>query len=291
MRMHQHGLAVAEVLIAMGLSLLVALTAASLLHASSGDFLRNGANTRIDDHGRFALAILGQSLRQAGYRGEPGAAAAAPPMPPLAIEGRDAAGVATNAEGLGDALPAINGSDALAIRYAPAAIAGAAAGGAMLNCAGFPADPGEWAWSIFYLARAGDGVAELRCKYKGEIGWGSDAVVRGVDAFHVLYGLDTDSTRDNIPNLYLTASGIDALDATLPAAERAMRPHWRRVTSVRIALLLHGERGSRVRDLPGSYQLLPGADPDARIDEASMPEPMRYRARRLFAATVALRNL
>jgi len=291
MRTRQHGLAVAEVLVAMALSLLVALTAASLLHASSGDFLHNGANTRIDDNGRFALAIIGQALRQAGYRGEPGAAAAAPPTPALAIEGRDAASVATNAEGLGDALPAINGSDALAIRYAPAAIVGATAGGAMLNCAGFPADPGEWAWSIFYLARASDGVAELRCKYKGENGWGSDAVVRGVDAFHVVYGLDTDSPRDNIPNLYLAASGIDARDATLPAAERAMRPHWRRVTSVRIAFLLHGERGSRARDLPGSYQLLPGTDPDARIDEASMPEPMRYRARRLFAATVALRNL
>jgi type IV pilus assembly protein PilW len=291
MRTRQQGLAVAEVLVAMALSLLVALTAASLLHASSGDFLHNGANTRIDDNGRFALAIIGQALRQAGYRGEPGAAAVAPPTPALAIEGRDAASVATNAEGLGDALPAINGSDALAIRYAPAAIVGAAAGGAMLNCAGFPADPGEWAWSIFYLARASDGVAELRCKYKGENGWGSDAVVRGLDAFHVVYGLDTDSPRDNVPNLYLAASGIDALDATLPAPERAMRPHWRRVTSVRIGLLLHGERGSRARDRPASFRLLPGADPDARIDEASMPEPMRYRARRLFAATVALRNL
>ena len=182
MRTRQHGLAVAEVLIAMALSLLVALTAASLLHASSGDFLHNGANTRIDDSGRFALAIIGQSLRQAGYRGEPGAAAAA--TPPLPIEGRDAASVATNVEGLGAALPAINGSDALAIRYAPAAVVGATAGGAMLNCSGFPADPGEWAWSIFYIARASDGIAELRCKYKGENGWGSDAVVRGVDAFH-----------------------------------------------------------------------------------------------------------
>lgn len=283
----QLGLAVAEVLIAMGLSLLVALTAASLLHASSGDFLHNGAHTRIDDNGRFALAIIGQSLRQAGYRGEPGSAAAATPTAPLPIEGRDAASVATNADGLGAALPAINGSDALAIRYAPAAIVGATAGGAMLNCAGFPADPGEWAWSIFYVARASDGIAELRCKYKGENGWGSDAVLRGVDAFHVLYGIDTDSPRDNIPNLYLTASGVDALDAGLPAPDRAMRPHWRRVTSVRIALLLHGERGSRGGSLLSSYELLPGA----RIDEASLPAPMQRRARRLFTATVALRNL
>ena len=179
----QYGLAMPEVLIAMALSLLVALAAASLLHASNGDFLHNGANTRIDDSGRFALSIIGQSLRQAGYPGKPGADAATGSVPPRAIEGRDAAGVATNAEGLGDPQASVNGSDALAIRYAATAIIGATAGGAMLNCAGFPADPGEWAWSIFYLARAGDGIAELRCKYKGENGWGSDAVVRGVDAF------------------------------------------------------------------------------------------------------------
>ncbi|KQZ30438.1 PilW family protein [Duganella sp. Root1480D1] len=290
MSARQHGLALAEILIAMALSLLVALAAASLLHASNGDFLHNGANTRIDDSGRFALAIIGQSLRQAGYAGEPGAMAAAAAPTPLPVEGRDAAGVASNADGLGDAQPSVNGSDAIAIRYAPAAITGAEGGGAMLNCAGFPADPGEWAWSIFYVARASDGIAELRCKYKGENGWGSDAVVRGVDAFHVLYGIDTDSPRDNIPNLYLTAAGIVALDATLPASERAVRTHWRRVTSVRIALLLHGERGSRAGNLLSSYELLPGADPAARIDEASLPLPMQHRARRLFTATVAVRN-
>ncbi|KQV46650.1 PilW family protein [Duganella sp. Root198D2] len=269
-----------EVLIAMALSLLVALAAASLLHASNGDFLHNGANSRIDDSGRFALAIISQSLRQAGYPGEPGAGAGAAPGSPLAIEGRDAASVASNADGLGAALPAINGSDVLAIRYAPTAIAGASGGGAMLNCAGFPADAGEWAWSIFYIAQASDGIAELRCKYKGENGWGSDAVVRGVDAFHVLYGVDTDNPRDHIPNLYLTASAMNARDASL----------WRRVASVRIALLLHGERGSRSGNLLSSYELFPGADPGAHIDEASLPEPMRHLARRLFTASVALRN-
>ncbi|SFG79154.1 type IV pilus assembly protein PilW [Duganella sp. CF458] len=289
MSAQQHGLAMTEVLIAMALSLLVALAAASLLHAANGDFLHNGANARIDDSGRFALSIIGQSLRQAGYPGEPGAAAAGPSSP-LAIDGRDAASLATNAEGLGDAQASVNGSDALAIRYAATEIVGATAGGAMLNCAGFPADPGEWAWSIFYIARASDGVGELRCKYKGENGWGSDAVVRGVDAFHVLYGIDMDSPRDNIPNLYLTASGIDALDAMLPAADRMLRPHWRRITSVRIALLLHGERGSRSGNRLSSYELLPGADPGARIDEAGLPAPMQHRARRMFTATVALRN-
>jgi type IV pilus assembly protein PilW len=281
----QRGVALAEILVAMMLGLLVALTAASLLHAANGDFMHNGANSRMDDNGRFALAIIGQSLRQAGYRGEPGAVAA--PAPP-AVEGRDAASVADNADGIGGALPSVNGSDVLAIRYAPSAIAGAQGGGsAMLNCAGFPASPGEWAWSIFYVARASDGIAELRCKYKGQHGWGADAVIRGVDAFQVLYGVDTDTPRDNIPNLYLKASAIDARDAALPAPERALRPTWRRVTNVRIALLLHGEPGSRSGGTLGSYELLPGE----RFEEASLPQSMQQRTRRLFTASAALRNL
>lgn len=294
MNLRQRGLALVEVVIAMTLSLLVTLVAATLLHASTGDFLFNGANTRIDDSGRFALAIIGQSLRQAGYGGEPGSVPAADGAvpPPLAVEGRDAASVSKEAHGMGEPLPSINGSDVLAIRYAPAVIEGEAGAGAMLNCAGFPAGAGagEWAWSIFYLAKASDGVAELRCKYKSEHSWGADAVIRGVDAFHVLYGIDTDTPRDGTPNLYLTASGINARDAALPLAEQAMQPNWRRVTSVRIALLLHGERGSRTGKLLTSYELLPGADPAARIDEAQLPGKMQQRARRRFAATIALRN-
>ncbi|MYN05552.1 pilus assembly protein PilW [Pseudoduganella sp. DS3] len=282
----QRGLAVAEVMIAMALSLLVVLVAATLLHASNADFLFNGANTRLDDNGRFALAIIGQSLRQAGFRGEPGAAAG--PLAPLAVEGRDSASVATKAYGMGAAQAAVNGSDVLAIRFSPTAIAGA---GAMLNCAGFPADAGEWAWSIFYVAKASDGVAELRCKYQSEHSWGADAVVRGVDAFHVLYGVDTDSPRDGMPNLFLTASALNALDAALPPAEQAMQPNWRRVVSVRIALLLHGERGSRPGMLLSSYALLPGADPAAHVNEAALPSSMQHRTRRVFGATVALRNL
>jgi type IV pilus assembly protein PilW len=288
----QRGLAVAEVLIAMMLSLLVVLAASTLLLASNGDFLHNGANTRIDDNGRFALAIIGQALRQAGYPGEPGESgeAGASAAPPPGVLGRDAASVARNAEGMGDPLTPVNASDVLAVRYAPSAIGVTDAGSAMLNCAGFPAEASDWAWSVFYVAKASDGVAELRCKYQSEHGWGADAVVRGVDAFHVLYGVDTDTPRDHIPNLYLTASAIDARDAALSEDERLQQPTWRRVASVRIALLLHGEPGSRNGGRLARYEMLPNADPQATLDEASLPAPMRHRARRLFGATVALRN-
>jgi type IV pilus assembly protein PilW len=55
-------------------------------------------------------------------------------------------------------------------------------------------------------------------------------------------------------------------------------------------LLLHGEPGSRNGGRLARYEMLPNADPQATLDEASLPAPMRHRARRLFGATVALRN-
>jgi type IV pilus assembly protein PilW len=126
--------------------------------------------------------------------------------------------------------------------------------------------------------------------------------VRGVDSFQVLYGLDTDSPADGVPNQFLNARAIGALDAALPplgatAAERARslerRSHWRRVVAVRVALLLHGEAGSRQGSLPTSYELfgdsVPG-DSGTRIDEATLPRALQLRVRRVFSTTVALRN-
>lgn len=285
MNARQRGIGLPELMVALTLSLLVTLVAGSMLHASSADFQHNGGATRIDDSGHFALAIMGQALRAAGYRGEPGTPDAGAA---LAVSGRDAASVARDADGMGDALPAVNGSDVLALRYAPTAAG--AADDAMLNCAGFPAAPGEWAWSIFYVALAADGEAELRCKYRGQHGWAADAVVRGVDAFHVLYGIDTDTPRDGVANQYLTASAIEALAAALPPESGPAASPWRRVTSVRLALLLHGESSARTDAPLVSYAMLPGADPAARIDEASLPPAMQHRVRRLFGATLALRN-
>jgi hypothetical protein len=39
--------------------------------------------------------------------------------------------------------------------------------GSAVDCAGFAVAAGEEGWSIFYVARNGDGEPELRCKYRG----------------------------------------------------------------------------------------------------------------------------
>ena len=270
--MRQRGFGLAEVMVAMLLALLLTLTAASMLVAANASYLNTGANTRLDDSGRFALAMLGLALRQAGYD------AVGAPAPP-GITALDAASLKATSPGIdGPLVSTVNGSDVLSTHFS------GSADGAIINCAGFE-ETGEHAWSIFYVAEAGDGEAELRCKYKGGKNWASDAVVRGVDSFQLLYGLDTDTPPDGIANQYLTAAAITLLDAGL--APMDPKSHWRQVVSARVALLLHGEAGSRpAGDVLRRYELFAGQV----LDEAALPVPLQRRVRRVFSATYTVRN-
>lgn len=270
--MRQRGFGLIELMISMLVGLLLTLFAAALLVVANASYLNTGANTRVDDSGRFALSLLGMALHQAGYD------AVAAPAPP-GVTGLDAASLKATSPGMDGALPvAVNGSDVLSVHFK------GSPDGATINCAGYEED-GEHAWSIFYVAEAADGEAELRCKYKGEKNWASDAVVRGVDSFQVLYGLDMDTPRDGIPNLFVNANVVRALDAGVAPSDA--RSHWRRVVAVRVVLLLHGEFGSRpFGDPPVKYELSDGQT----VDEALLPPRLKLRVRRLFAATYVVRN-
>ena len=77
-------------------------------------------------------------------------------------------------------------------------------------------EPMRRGWSIFYVAANGDGEAELRCKYRGASGWGADAIVRGVDSFQVLYGVDTDVACRQYSQCCMST----------PAASMRWMPRW-----------------------------------------------------------------
>lgn len=317
-----------ELLLALALGALIALAASRMLVGANAAYLHHAASARLDAQGRQALAMIGRAVRQAAAGSAvrsvmPGAPDAVPalvpvlaptlmlvrPEDPTAIAGLDAATIARDRDGIAGALPgAIHGSDVLALRF-PGSGPGKG-DGAVLDCAGFAVDAASEGWSIFYVAQNSAGEMELRCKYKGEHGWGADAVATGVDTFQVLYGVDTDTPPDGIPNRYLTASEINALHP----------PHggqwWKRVASVQVALLLHGEAGSSPGIVPGTvtgaapggagsddspdsqFDLFGSAysakagdtDPGVHFDEKSMPEGLRRRVRRIYAATIMLRN-
>lgn len=308
----QHGWTVVEFAIATLLGMMVMLLSSALLLGASSSFRGNGEAMLMTDSGRHALDVLEQAVRQSAYvnwdaeSAPPELAAEAAP----AIAGLDAHSISRSSDGIGEPLAAVaNGSDVLAIRFAGTG-GGSNGDGSMLNCAGFgvaaPVAEMERGWSIFYVALNADGDPELRCKYRGANGWGADAVVGGVDSFQVLYGLDTDVPSDGVPNTYVNATAISQLDAGLALVgstpdelqrDRNRKTNWKRVCSVKVALLLRGDVGSRPDSVAGIFDLFGKAYADAhgddvgvRVLESQLPPAQQLRARQVFSTTIMLRN-
>lgn len=295
-----HGLTLIEMMVALAVGMAVVLAAGHLLGLANTAWAAQTEAAAIDDGGRYALELIGRALRQAAWR-DPAQSEAAANVAPARLAGLDAHSLGKATAAIDSPLPdAVNGSDVLAVRF-PGAGPVPGGDGSVSSCAGFAVADGEEGWSIFYVARNGDGEAELRCKYRGASNWSADAVVAGVDGFQLLYGLDTDTPRDHVPNRYLNAAAITALDAALglgaDTEEFHRRTHWKRVVSVRVGLLLHGARPTRQGGGRMAYALLgtmyaasavAAADEGSTLDEAAMPAALRDRERRLFTTTVAL---
>lgn len=308
----QLGWSLVEFMIALALGLLIALLAGGLLVASSSNYRNHSETMWLNDGGRYALQIMAQAIRQSAHVNWDNAAAPfeLEAETSAAVDGLDAHSISRNSDGINAPLPPVaNGSDVLALRFSGSG-AGATGDGSSLNCAGFgvgaPLSDSARGWSIFYVAADAGGEPELRCKYRGAASWGADAIVRGVDSFQVLYGLDTDTPVDGVPNTYLNASGVRALDDALllegatPSEllrDRHRKTYWKRVCSVKIALLLHGDSNSRTDTVATKFDLFGaaysdthGGDVGARVLEERFPEAQRLRARKVFSMTVALRN-
>lgn len=296
----QRGIGLAELLVAMAVGALLLLMGGVMLVSANTALTAQAGGAAIDDGGRFALDIIGRAVRQAAFVDSEGDGAADAANTPPQLIGRDALALPRSTAGIeGATTDAVNGSDILALRFR-------GAHGGAVDCAGFSVDAGEDGWSIFHVGRNAAGEGELRCKYRGGGGWGSDAIVDGVDTFQVLYGIDTDEPADGVPNEFVSATVIEQRDADLvldgsdaAARQRDLqrRTYWKRVAAVRIALLLHGPAVApmhepAVFDMFGASYSARYADGDAgvQIDEAPMVAALRLRERRLFASTIVLRN-
>ncbi len=289
----KRGWSTVECMIAITLGMLVTLMASGLLMASGSSYRNHGDNQWLDDGGHYALAAVAQGIRQGAYINWDSELAPAELAPDTtsSIDGLDAATVSQSSDGISKPLPAVaHGSDVLALRFV------GDDEGASVNCGGFKVPGATRGWSIFYVAVDAGGETELRCKYRGSGGWGADALVRGVDSFQVLYGIDTDTPMDGVPNTYLNASAVRALDD--PAdPDFNSKTFWKRVRSVKLALLLHGAVNSRADTVDRRFDLFGAAyaeahpeDVGVRVQESSLPAAERLRARRLFSLTVAVRN-
>lgn len=311
----QAGLTLVELMIAMTIGLVVVMAVTAMLVSTKAGYLMQDDDVQVQASGRFALEVVERAVRRADYvnwdvqdyrAADAGALGAA-------IAGIDARSLKANTAGID--LPvtrSINGSDVLAIRFFGSGAAGTA-DGTMTNCAGFgvaaPSDPDTMedgrSWSVFYVAEDATGEPELYCKYQGASGWSSQAIARGVESFQVLYGIDTDA--DGLPNRFVTASAINALDdalvlegadASAQAADRNRKTYWKKIAALRIALLVRGAHLVRAERLDAEYDLFgkdyadafSAADKGVRVREAELPKPQRGKLHRVFGTTIFLRR-
>jgi type IV pilus assembly protein PilW len=311
----QGGLTLVELMISITLGMLVVMATTALLVSSKTSYTAQDEGVRIQETGRYAFDVIARAVHQAAYEnwdvdGGPMLAGAAYSAN---VRGFDASSVKAATHGIDAPLQtSVNGSDVLALRFFGVGN-GTDGDGTVLNCAGFSvgapsshaAADSERGWSIFYVATSAHGEPELRCKYLGKTNWASDAIATGVESFQVLYGVDADN--DSMPDRYVNATAIDAMDDTLilegaTAAEKAIdrnrKSHWKKVVVIKVALLLRTSVNSANDGMPLQYDLFgsdyanaQGAnDPGTRIKVERLPMAGRNRLRKVFMQTIHIRN-
>ena len=203
--------------------------------------------------------------------------------------------------------------------------------GSIVNCLGMAvAAPtkqesaaNDRGWSIYYVGQDASGEPVLRCKTRSENDaskWVDEVIARGIESFQVLYGVDTDdqylplktgetekkpNPEYRIPNYYLTAAQIDALDkvaATKPENKTKILNQytsWKKVSVVKVALLVRGKKIVETGSETEPYYLFgedystanAANDPGTTISVTSMDAAARRRVRKVFLGTIQYRSV
>jgi type IV pilus assembly protein PilW len=192
----------------------------------------------------------------------------------------------------------VNGSDVLIVRYQGTGDA------SMINCAGVASDTivtgsADRDWSMFHVQRSPEGEPTLMCTYFNRAAgtWATQALIKGVETFQVLYGTDnvtpntippTTATQDSVADRYLRAD-----EMVVAGNASATRANWRRVRTLRIGLVLRGDVGSaldrsgtaRTQFFPLGSGMTSGSDAGSTLTVAT-----DGRLRQELAFSVHLRN-
>ncbi|MBC3933622.1 PilW family protein [Undibacterium curvum] len=315
----QIGLTLIELLVSLMLGLIVVLAATSLVVSTKTLFTAQTEGKDTQDTARFALDNIAASLRQAGYVNYDfnNSPQITPETASSDISGLDANSVSATSTGIDTPNgSAVNFSDVLAVRYFGS---GSGAGdGIVTNCAGFfvpaPVSPStadqDRGWSIYYVANDANNDPELICKYYNAASgkWSAQSIVKGVESFQVLYGIDRSNPPDGTANQYLTATAVNALDSTLvlsgtTQAEQKQdlnrKTYWKKISVVKVAMLVRGTQNSRIDKQTSQYDLFGSAyaaangsnDRGTTIMESQLPAGTQNRSRRIYTTTVQVRNL
>ena len=272
----QRGFTLVEVMVALVISLMIALAAIAALVVSRKGFSTVDASSQLRDNGRFSADLLQRIAVQGGFKDWLEAAKSAPPAvagassnPDPNITGFNNAVIDTSDPVHASTARAAGvdgyGSDILVLRYQVAETfpGSGVADSSMIDCAGnsstaIPTGRYDRLVSIVHVA-IDQGEPTLMCTYSTAGGFATVPIVQGVENFQVLYGTDgvvagtatATATTSGTPNAYLRADQL-----TVSGNAVATNNNWRRVRSLRIGMILRGPLNSaqeRVAQTPASY--------------------------------------
>lgn len=262
----QQGLTLVELLVAMAISLVIAIAAVASLIISRQGFTSVDASSQLRDNARFAMDLIQRIGVQTGYqtvqfagtiRSPNNAKVSTDPYPnvfgfnnatPSFTDPLNTATARTGASSIG------YGSDILILRYqADETFPGSGAlDKTMIDCTGtsptlpadIPQNQDDRMASIFYIGVSqNDTEPSLMCSNGPNL---SQPLIRGVENFQVLYGVDNvtaitapSGTTDGVPDAYLRADQL-----TVSGNDTATRANWRRVRSLRLGMVIRGAPGS-----------------------------------------------
>lgn len=270
------GFTLVELMVAMALSLLVAIAAVSTLVLARQGFFAVDAGSELRDNGRFAATVMRRLIVQGGYLDNEYAiskgvsqlfnTANSDDTEPNIKGFNNATFSQSLAIGTTNTVPSsgrgVNGSDMLVVRFQgnraklndPSATSvSSVVDEAIVDCMGVPASAptksGDLTINALYVKLSPTtGESTLYCERPDPLtgAWTALPIVDGVENFQVLYGVDqvTPTTApsgvpNSLPERYLRADQL-----VVSGDKKETNKNWDRVRSVRIGMVLRSRTGS-----------------------------------------------
>ncbi len=322
------GLTLVELLVALAIGILISLAAVSSLVVTRQGFNTVDASSQLRDNARFAADLIQRITLQTGFK-DPTFVIATPSQADLTNDG--AGLIAANITGFNNALFKTTdlttatarsagvvgyGSDVLILRYQTAKLnndTSNTADSSMIDCAGnpvtvIPADRNDRMVSVFHVGLGADGEPSLMCSRSanGLAPYNSQPIVRGVENFQVLYGVDGftsanqpfTNAADSVPDKYLRA---DQMVVGSDTSSKATYDNWRRVRSIRIGMVLRGPINSQQEHVSQTFYPFglakdsAGGTPGSALSSTNdigtiFTPPADGRLRQVVTFTIHLRN-
>ncbi len=224
------GFTLVEMMVALALGSLLAIVVAQLFANTRESNRATEDSARIQESMRYGAAVIGRTVRVAGYKSDPRADSATVfPAAARALDGTNGAGTA---------------SDTLIVRFQGAGPTTGTADSTILDCLGAAVAPDfagtTKSYNGFSIAAGADGRNALFCSTDPLVSPGTE-LVPGVEAMQVIFGEDT-----------TTAPGDGTADRFVPVGSVTNLDN---VVAVRVYLLLSGKEGVRLDTAAANYTL------------------------------------